>query len=568
MEQEGCDTEAVEQQQEAFEEQESLQEPCTSKAAKEGSLRKSQRVTKFTERGQALHDEKVNKLQAHFKVSYELWKVIAKQGKKVGSSAEVKKVYDELRNHETPDADTCRRVDTCDAVSQKMIKLAREKLAAEEDEELSERLVHWSDTGSAFNSATSQRSKSSNSRQSRFSSKLSVERQEAAAELAATEAKRHLKAENAEKQKALEQKRRQLERLETVKRMNAAKARLKVYRVGHLYGYTVIKWEWLVILKSCLWHIKGNSDEEISDLLHERSKRRNATSKPMNQFPQATSRSQPRESKQEDSTTTLAQALAESIHISCLPVPEPTDWKMSFQMLIDRKNIPVNEKIYYLRKYVGGPARACLLLSMEHFGGKIRKIGNKDSVELQEFSDFLRGCEAAMLQVKGVEVLNDRNENQRMLSKLPDWLTARWNWKPFVDFIVREAKIACNPVTSLHALKAGDSEKTKSTKTRSVGAKVLVSAEEEASNTKKCVFCENPNHSIHTCRKFMDKVLSERVKFVQTKGLCFGCLGFGHQSKKCEKRKMCDTCKGKHLTCLHEERDKNSRKRKVTRNHK
>lgn len=81
MEQEGCDTEAVEQQ-EAFEEQESLQEPCTSKAPKEGSLRKSQRVKKFTERGQALHDEKVNKLQARFKVSYERWKVVAKQGKK------------------------------------------------------------------------------------------------------------------------------------------------------------------------------------------------------------------------------------------------------------------------------------------------------------------------------------------------------------------------------------------------------------------------------------------------------------------------------------------------------
>lgn len=30
---------------------------------------------------------------------------------------------------------------------------------------------------------------------------------------------------------------------------------------------------------------------------------------------------------------------------------------MSFETLIDRKNIPVNEKIYYLRKYVGGTAR-------------------------------------------------------------------------------------------------------------------------------------------------------------------------------------------------------------------
>ncbi len=74
-----------------------------------------------------------------------------------------------------------------------------------------------------------------------------------------------------------------------------------------------------------------------------------------------------RNATQEDSTTALARALAESINISRLPVPEPAvfngdplrykDWKMSFQTLIDRKTIPVNEKIYYLRKYVGGPAR-------------------------------------------------------------------------------------------------------------------------------------------------------------------------------------------------------------------
>ncbi|KAL1252702.1 hypothetical protein QQF64_017395 [Cirrhinus molitorella] len=48
----------------------------------------------------------------------------------------------------------------------------------------------------------------------------------------------------------------------------------------------------------------------------------------------------------------------------------------------------------------------------------------------------------------------------------------------------------------------------------------------------------------------------ERVKFVQTIGLCFGCLNSGHHSKKCVKRSVCDTCKGKYPTCLHEERDK------------
>lgn len=182
-----------------------------------------------------------------------------------------------------------------------------------------------------------------------------------------------------------------------------------------------------------------------------------------------------------------------------------------------------------------------------------------------------------MLQIKSLEVLNDCSENQKILSKLPDWLTARWNRKVieveeqhgsfptfsnFVEFVTREAEIAFNPVTSLHALKGSDSEKVKPTKTRSVGAKMLASGAEEKPNTKKCVFCKRFNHSVHTCQQFMDKPITERVKFVQTRGLCFGCLNSGHHSKKCGKRSVCDTCKGKHPTCLHEEWDKEIRKNK------
>ena len=204
------------------------------------------------------------------------------------------------------------------------------------------------------------------------------------------------------------------------------------------------------------------------------------------------------------------------------------------------------------------------------------KIGPKDSVELREFSDFLRGCEAAMSEIKGLEILNDCGENQRILAKLPDWLTARWNRRvieieeetktfpsfvQFVNFVAKEAKIACNPVTSLHALKSSDGEKVRSPKTRSVGVKVLASSSEENPDVKGCVFCEKLNHSIHTCRRFMDKSIPERVKFVQTNKMCFGCLKTGHLSKNCEKRSVCDTCKRKHPTCLHEDRAKEDRKK-------
>lgn len=79
----------------------------------------------------------------------------------------------------------------------------------------------------------------------------------------------------------------------------------------------------------------------------------------------------------------------------------------------------------------------------------------------------------------------------------------------FVKFLTREAKIACNPITSLHALKPSESEKIKVSKTRGHGAKVLAAYSDEKAVTKSGVFCEKAGHNLHKCRKFMDETISE-----------------------------------------------------------
>lgn len=66
----------------------------------------------------------------------------------------------------------------------------------------------------------------------------------------------------------------------------------------------------------------------------------------------------------------LAQAVQVSITMNRLPIPEPTvfsgepihyiKWKASFKSLIDQKGISAADKLYYLKKYVSGPARKCL----------------------------------------------------------------------------------------------------------------------------------------------------------------------------------------------------------------
>lgn len=72
----------------------------------------------------------------------------------------------------------------------------------------------------------------------------------------------------------------------------------------------------------------------------------------------------------QDDTRELVKVLAEAILFQIIPIPEPTifsgdplkfnHWKSSFQTLIEKKNIPTAEKIFFLQKYVGGAAKESL----------------------------------------------------------------------------------------------------------------------------------------------------------------------------------------------------------------
>ena len=63
----------------------------------------------------------------------------------------------------------------------------------------------------------------------------------------------------------------------------------------------------------------------------------------------------------------LAKSLADQVSISRLPPPEPSvfhgdplkypGWKSAFQTLIEQCQIPANEKMHYLKKYLAGPVK-------------------------------------------------------------------------------------------------------------------------------------------------------------------------------------------------------------------
>lgn len=115
------------------------------------------------------------------------------------------------------------------------------------------------------------------------------------------------------------------------------------------------------------------------------------------------------------------------------------------------------------------------------------KIGPYDSCVLRDFADSLKGCAEAMPHVKGLAILNDSEENHKLLKKLPDWAVRKWSrivgeeldtsgeyptFECFAKFVRKEARIACNPTTAPFLLNSGplDEKLTKRAKAFSTSA--------------------------------------------------------------------------------------------------
>ncbi|XP_062610192.1 uncharacterized protein LOC134271972 [Saccostrea cucullata] len=322
----------------------------------------------------------------------------------------------------------------------------------------------------------------------------------------------------------------------------------------------------------------------------------------------------------------LATSLAKQVSLSRLPPPEPTiflgdplkypSWKASFQTLIEQRQIPDSERIHYLKKYLGGPVKDVIenyfLLSTDdayeeakglldqRYGNpfivanafrdkldKWTKISSRDGVGLQRFGDFLKQCYTAMQSIGSLNILNDDRENRRLLSKLPDWLVTRWGriatqyreermefppFKNFMEFIVKEAKIATDPITSIESVKKSELTQSEPSKPRpdvrvrqrgaaDYGKRSFLTDVDEnqpanvnvanrSDRGRNCVLCEG-NHELDDCKQFLAKSLEGRKQYAKQKGLCFGCLHSGHLSRKCRQRKRCKTCSKFHPSSLH-----------------
>ena len=194
------------------------------------------------------------------------------------------------------------------------------------------------------------------------------------------------------------------------------------------------------------------------------------------------------------------------------------NWIKSFETFMERKMENPSKCLYYLGKYTTGEAKEAIsgLLALDNTGAynKARKIltdrfGNpfivanayrkkingwpkippNDGQALRKFSDFLQHCNTAMNTIQFLNVLNDPDKNQRMVKTFPSHVVMRWNrvvdewlaeddpegcdfavrsrrlvkagyppFAEFCEFMRKEARIVCNPVTSLQALKTEETK--------------------------------------------------------------------------------------------------------------
>ena len=289
----------------------------------------------------------------------------------------------------------------------------------------------------------------------------------------------------------------------------------------------------------------------------------------------------------------------------------------AFESLIECRVSDPKQRLYYLSQFTSGDAKESIqgLINLDHpdsygkarqvlkerFGHPYRvaqaykdklnawpPIKEGDGTRLQQFADFLVLCEQAMKTLKYMEGLNSEDTLRRITSKLPNNMGAKWcrfanktlkseerlaTFHDVVKFVTQEAALATDPVFSPEALKearkneftsssTSDNNNNRNTTWRNNGRRDKSASSFSTSATphkdqpppcSSCPFCNSQQHDLEKCSSFKKKTVQERRAFVQEARICFGCLCYGHMSRRCRNRKVCKTCSMPHPTVLHDE---------------
>ncbi len=282
----------------------------------------------------------------------------------------------------------------------------------------------------------------------------------------------------------------------------------------------------------------------------------------------------------------------------------------AFEHGVENKTTNNKDRLYFLEQFTTGQpkvlVRSCQHMTLErgykeakrllyqHFGNEytiatayIEKaldwpaLKPEDNKALTNFALFLTGCRNTVDSVEYIEEMDSPSNMRAIVSKLPFKLRERWRvvacdlqertglrarFSDLVNFVDKQAKIVSHPlfgnIQDNFKFKTNTSSnlQIKERKTTFVTSVTPVPEFKNQRAKEKvggkaihgtlCLCC-NKDHGLDVCNVLKHKPHNEKLYFLKSKGLCYGCLLPGHMSKGCMQRLTCQKCSLKHPTILH-----------------
>jgi len=211
------------------------------------------------------------------------------------------------------------------------------------------------------------------------------------------------------------------------------------------------------------------------------------------------------------------------------------------------------------------------------------EVKAEDSISLDRFSIFLMRCKNAMECSKYLTKLEQPDTIQKLVMKLPFNLRKTWRrsvdhimeterrsvtFSDLAEFVDNEARVTANPIFGKITEDTKPKNERKGKQSRSGRSKTSLAA--QVGNVQSpppeaplsgstpptedvlCSFC-NSGHALDTCEALRRLPYPDRIQFLKSKHLCFGCLSSNHAVKECPEKKTCmvANCTRKHPTILH-----------------
>ena len=283
----------------------------------------------------------------------------------------------------------------------------------------------------------------------------------------------------------------------------------------------------------------------------------------------------------------------------------------AFESLVEARTFSSTDRLYYLEQFTAGDVKE-LVRSCHHlppdegydqarwllkkkFGDEYRvasayetkaldwpNIKPEDGAALNRFSIFLTSCRNALTSSRYISNCDQPGNIQKLVFKLPYSLRERWRrtaddvmefqarpveFSDFVAFVNREVRIITNPVfggisdsSKLMPGPKASAAGRKTSKLRNVSFLAQLgdtkppatAVSPRGGPTIQCLYCKR-NHALEDCHLLRWKPYSERIQFLSSNKLCFGCLSDQHILRHCPERKTCKiaNCTRKHPSILH-----------------